>query len=150
VLVSQPAARHPGFRVPLTQAEVAIGRFFFIQRAQAVVGDSRMQTFEFLHATFGEYLAARLAVQLAVDLLGRRSPLMVGAPAADDDLLYALLSFAPLSSRQVLRFVTSMCKRLVPDADRRRPELSTATAPTVLPRSRHPPGTASTVPTWFC
>jgi hypothetical protein len=120
VLVSQPAARHPGFRVPLTQAEVAIGRFFFIQRAQAVVGDSRMQTFEFLHATFGEYLAARLAVQLAVDLLGRRSPLMVGAPAADDDLLYALLSFAPLSSRQVLRFVTSMCKRLVPDADRRR------------------------------
>ena len=117
-LLSQPAVRHPGFRVPLGQAEMAIGRFFFIQRAQAVVGDSRRQTFEFLHATFGEYLAARLAVQLASDLLRRRPPLMVGAPAADDDLLYALLSFAPLSSRQVLRFVTSMCKRQVPDADR--------------------------------
>jgi hypothetical protein len=117
-LLSQPAVQPAGFRAPLTQAETAIGRFFFVQRAQAVVGGSRLQTFEFLHATFGEYLAARLTVQLATDLLRRRSPLMVGATAADDDLLYALLSFAPLSSRQVLRFVTSICQRRVPGGDR--------------------------------
>ena len=67
-LLGRPAAQHAGFRTPLTQAEIAIGRFFFVQRAQAVLEGSRMQTFEFLHATFGEYLAARLTVQLATDL----------------------------------------------------------------------------------
>ncbi len=119
-LLGLPAAQHSGFRTPLTQAEIAIGRFFFVQRAQAVVEGSRMQTFEFLHATFGEYLAARLTVQLATDLLRRRSSLMVGTAMADDDLLYGLLSFAPLSSRQILRFVKSICQRQVPDNDRRR------------------------------
>jgi hypothetical protein len=119
-LLGRPAAQHAGFRTPLTQAEIAIGRFFFVQRAQAVVGGSRMQTFEFLHATFGEYLAARLTVQLATDLLRRRSSLMVGTGMVDDDLLYGLLSFAPLSSRQMLRFVKSICQRQVPDTERRR------------------------------
>ena len=119
-LLGRPAAPHAGFRTPLTQAEIAIGRFFFVQRAQAVVEGSRMQTFEFLHATFGEYLAARLTVQLATDLLRRGSSLLVGTAMADDDLLYGLLSFAPLSSRQILRFVKSICQRQVPDTDRRR------------------------------
>ncbi len=119
-LLGLPAAHHAGFRTPLTQAEIAMGRFFFVQRAQAVVEGSRMQTFEFLHATFGEYLAARLTIQLATDMLRRRSSLMVGTAVADDDLLYGLLSFAPLSSRQILRFVKSICQRLVSDTERRR------------------------------
>jgi hypothetical protein len=109
-----------GFRAPLTQAEAALGRFFFVQRAQAVLDGSRVQTFEFLHATFGEYLAARLTVQLATDLLARGSSLMVGRAAADDDLFYVLLSFAPLSSRQMLRFVKTLCRRQVLDAHRGR------------------------------
>ena len=119
-LLSRSAAQHAGFRTPLTQAEIAIGRFFFVQRAQAVLEGSRMQTFEFLHATFGEYLAARLTVQLATDLLGRRSSLMVNTAVADDDLLYGLLSFAPLSSRQILRFVKSICQWQVPETERRK------------------------------
>ena len=119
-LLGRPAAQHAGFRTPLTQAEIAIGRFFFVQRAQAVLEGSRMQTFEFLHATFAEYLAARLTVQLATDLLRRRSSLIVNAAMADDDLLYGLLSFAPLSSRQILRFLRNICQRQVPEADRRR------------------------------
>jgi hypothetical protein len=118
-LLGQTASRDAGFRTPLTQGEIALGRFFFIQHAQAMVAGSRLQTFEFLHATFGEYLAARLTVQLAAGLQKRRSPLMVGPAAADDDMLYALLSFAPLSSRQILRFVTSICSRQVPPAARR-------------------------------
>jgi len=118
-LLGRSAAQRAGFRTPLTQAEIAIGRFFFVQRAQAVLEGSRMQTFEFLHATFGEYLAARLTVQLATDLLRRRPSLMVNTAMADDDLLYGLLSFAPLSSRQILRFVKSICQRQVPDTDRR-------------------------------
>ena len=117
-LLGQPARQHAEFRTPLTQAEIAIGRFFFVQRAQAVLEGSRMQTFEFLHATFAEYLAARLTVQLATDLLRRRSSLMVNTAMADDDLLYGLLSFAPLSSRQILRFIKSICQRQVPDTDR--------------------------------
>jgi hypothetical protein len=120
LLSRDAAAQHAGFRTPLTQAEIAIGRFFFVQRAQAVLEGSRMQTFEFLHATFGEYLTARLTVQLATDLLRRRSSLTVGTAISDDDLLYALLSFAPLSSRQILRFVKSICQRQVPDTDRRK------------------------------
>jgi predicted NACHT family NTPase len=119
-LLGRPATQHAGFRTPLTQAEIAIGRFFFVQRAQAMLEGSRMQTFEFLHATFAEYLAARLTVQLATDLLGRRSSLIVNAAMADDDLLYGLLSFAPLSSRQILRFLKNICQRQVPEADRRR------------------------------
>jgi hypothetical protein len=119
-LLSRSAAQHAGLRTPLTQAEIAIGRFFFVQRAQAVLEGSRMQTFEFLHATFGEYLAARLTVQLATDLLGRRSSLMVNTAVADDDLLYGLLSFAPLSSRQILRFVKSICQWQVLETERRK------------------------------
>jgi hypothetical protein len=116
----QAATQVTSFRTPLTQAETALGRFFFVQRAQAVLGGSPMHTFEFLHATFGEYLAARLTVQLATDLLTRGPSLMVGKLTADDDLLYALLSFAPLSTRQILRFVKSLCHRQVPGADRLR------------------------------
>ena len=119
-LLGRPATQHAEFRTPLTQAEIAIGRFFFVQRAQAVLEGTRMQTFEFLHATFGEYLAARLAVQLALDMLRRRSSLMVNTAVADDDLIYGLLSFAPLSSRQILRFIKSICRWQVPETDRRR------------------------------
>ena len=118
-LLGRPAAQHAGFRTPLTQAQIAIGRFFFVQRAQAVLEGERMQTFEFLHATFAEYLAARLTAQLAADLLQPRSSLIVNAAIADD-LLYALLSFAPLSSRQILRFLQNTCQRQVPEADRHR------------------------------
>ena len=60
------------FRTPITHAGVALGRFFFIQRAQAVRDGNRLATFEFLHATFGEYLATRLAIQLIADLPNQR------------------------------------------------------------------------------
>jgi len=108
-----------GFRAPLTPAGIAVGRFFFVQRAQAIRDGSRLQTYEFLHATFGEYLAARLTVQLAADLLARRPVLTVGHAAADDDLLYALLSYAPLSSRQMLRHVRGNCTRQLAEPDQR-------------------------------
>jgi hypothetical protein len=88
-----------------------VGRFFFVQRAQAIRDGSRLETYEFLHATFGEFLAARLTVQLAADLLARRPVLTVGQAPAEDDLLYALLSYAPLSSRQMLRHVRGICAR---------------------------------------
>jgi hypothetical protein len=117
-------------RTPLTEADITLGRFFFIQSAQAIREGALLRAFEFLHATFGEYLAARLIMRLCVDMLGKRPPLTIG-PAVPDDkesfallsfalLSFALLSFAPLTSRQVLRFLRGSGARVVPAGDRRR------------------------------
>jgi hypothetical protein len=109
-----------GFQLPLSPGGIAVGRFFFVQRNQAISADTRLATFEFLHATFGEYLIARLTVQLAAGLAAQRPALAVGYARLDDDLLYALLSFGPLSARQMMRFVAGCCDRMVAAADRSR------------------------------
>ncbi|HET6860389.1 MAG TPA: hypothetical protein VFH94_25250 [Streptomyces sp.] len=111
------------FRARLDPAEIALGRFFFIQRAQALRDDQRLATYEFLHATFGEYLAARLAVQLLEGLLDQRPALSLSRVGVDDDLLYVLLSYAPLSSRQMLRFVGARIRLIGPEDRRRLGEL---------------------------
>ena len=108
------------FRTPLTGAGLALGRFFFIQRAQAVRDGTPLQTFEFLHATFAEYLVARLAVRLTAGLPSRQSALVVGPTHVDDDQMYALLSFAPLSSRQQLRFVRGCAARMLTPGEQNR------------------------------
>lgn len=76
------------------------GRFFFVHEAQAVVTEERLRSYEFMHATFGEHLAARLiegALRRPADTMAadRRA-------ALDDGELYALLSFAPLTDRAQL------------------------------------------------
>ncbi|MGW2230656.1 NACHT domain-containing protein [Streptomyces formicae] len=118
-LVGRAPARQSGFRAPLGQAEVALGRFFFVQRAQSIRDGQRLSTYEFLHATFGEYLTVRLTVQLVTRLLGHRPVLAMGSEPVNDDLLFALLSFAPLSSRQLLRFARARVEQL-PMEERRR------------------------------
>ncbi|MFC9004796.1 hypothetical protein ACFV2I_36395 [Streptomyces microflavus] len=109
----------PGFRTPLTAAETALGRFFFVQRAQSVRDGQVLATYEFLHATFGEYLAVRLTLHLLTELLAPRPALSLGNTRIDDDLAYALLSYTSLASRQMLRFARSLTGRL-PAAERRR------------------------------
>ncbi len=118
-LLGSASAATSNFRAPTGHADVALGRFFFIQRAQAIRDDARLQTFEFLHATFGEYLAARLAVQLVADMLGQRPALAVGPAVIGDELAFALLSYAPLSSRQILRFVQGIITRQIPNPSER-------------------------------
>jgi len=114
---SRPA-RTEAFRSPLTAGQELIGRFFFIQRAQAVQDGRALQTYEFLHATFGEYLVARLIVQMlrasaAAALAARAMPLQ--GPKPDDTMLKSLLSLTPLTTRgTVLPFVA----RLITPADR--------------------------------
>ncbi|MFI5685493.1 NACHT domain-containing protein [Streptomyces sp. NPDC051636] len=114
---TSPAAS--GFRTPLDVAEVALGRFFFIQRAQSMRDGRALATYEFLHATFGEYLVVRLALHVLTSLLTHRPSLSVAESSVDDDLAYTLLSYAPLSSRQMLRFAGSMIRR-IPAAERDR------------------------------
>ncbi|GHC67241.1 hypothetical protein GCM10010349_40000 [Streptomyces flavofungini] len=116
-LIGRASTRSSGLRAPLGRAEVALGRFFFVQRAQSIRGGQKLSTYEFLHATFGEYLAVRLAVRLLSGLLDHRPVLSMGSEPLNDDLMFALLSFAPLSSRQMLRFARARVERL-PEAER--------------------------------
>ncbi|MDQ3788425.1 MAG: hypothetical protein M3422_14430 [Actinomycetota bacterium] len=101
-----------GFRAPLGAAELVLGQFFFIQESQAFRGENRLHTYEFLHATFGEYLVARLTWQVLGGMVARElaadlTPL--GANPQNDGLLFALLSFAPLSSHpSVIGFLTEL------------------------------------------
>ncbi|MEU7572737.1 hypothetical protein [Micromonospora sp. NPDC049240] len=102
------AGRRDGLRAPLAAAEVVLGRFFFIHRARVEDEAQRRETYEFLHATFGEYLVARLTAQVVDDLVTRRgaASLTLTVEPVEDDLLHALLSYAVLSSRStVLVFI---------------------------------------------
>jgi hypothetical protein len=103
-----------GFRAPLTPGQEVVGRFFFIQRAQAVRDNQHLQSYEFLHATFGEYLVSRLTVRLLNDLTTREAAtsLPLRSASADDGLSYSLLSFTPLTGRgAILPFVRSALTR---------------------------------------
>jgi len=118
---SRPA-RTEEFRSPLTAGQELIGRFFFIQRAQAVQDGRALQTYEFLHATFGEYLVARLVVQAlrasaAAALAARAMPLH--GPKPDDAMLKSLLGLTPLTARgTVLPFVRTLLDATVRTAIR--------------------------------
>ena len=101
-----------------TEGQRVVGRFFFIHEARAGAQDGTvLRSYEFLHATFGEYLVARRILQeLRLVMALRRA---VSVPLGDcDGTLFTLLSFAPLTSRgQVVDFLTQMLLDL-PRADR--------------------------------
>ncbi|MDP9794722.1 hypothetical protein J2S43_003234 [Catenuloplanes nepalensis] len=101
------------FHRPVTAGQEMVGRFFFIQRAQAVQDDQRLQTYEFLHATFGEYLVARLVVAAVRDAAARsRARTLRLGPTDDDDLLQSLLGYTALVARaNVIPFVTALVAR---------------------------------------
>jgi hypothetical protein len=108
------ASPMPDLRAPLQAAEIVIGRFFFVHRAQASRDDTQLETYEFLHATFGEFLVARLTWHVLLNIAAREdaSTMSLGGAPADDDL-HALLSFAALSVRApVVGFLTGMASDL--------------------------------------
>lgn len=104
-------SRGHGGSTPLSAGEAVIGRFFFVRRAEAVRDSRVLRTYEFLHATFGEYLVARFTWRVLSDLLSveaARPRRLAGVPLDDSDL-YALLSFTPLTSRRpVLGFLAEL------------------------------------------
>ncbi|MEO6084463.1 MAG: hypothetical protein ABIQ18_15290, partial [Umezawaea sp.] len=105
--------KRDGLREPLGAGEAVLGRFFFVQRAEAVRDEKTLRTYEFLHATFSEYLVARLTWHTLRDLLGaeKSTPRLSRGRALDDSELYGLLSFAPLTTRQpVIRFLEEMAQ----------------------------------------
>lgn len=102
-----------GRAVALTIAERMAGRFFFrlfLHRDEAMRGQQAMlSTYEFLHASFGEFLVARWVVNELSRLKEqlRRSAEDPYPSAPDDAKLHALLSMAALSTREqrVLGFI---------------------------------------------
>lgn len=117
-LLPQQAPSYAGLRVALTEAETTIGRFFFIHRAEAFRGDQRLRSYEFLHATFGEFLVARLITCELHDLMtAERAEAMRVARRSrtDDSFLYALLSFAACAGRgPVVDFLVDALQPLPP------------------------------------
>ncbi|MDQ7903956.1 hypothetical protein RB614_05395 [Phytohabitans sp. ZYX-F-186] len=102
-------------RAPLGRAEIVLGRFFFVHRARAIRDGARLGTYEFLHATFGEFLVARMTFQALRDLAARdaAATLSFGTAPVDDDLLHALLSFSVLSVRTpVVGFLRGLLSQL--------------------------------------
>ncbi|WP_329259547.1 AAA family ATPase [Actinoallomurus sp. NBC_01490] len=100
-----------GMHAPLSAAQTVLGRFFFVHQAHAVRDQTRLTTCEFLHATFGEYLVARLVARELEELAGEaeRNARRARRTAPDDTFLYALLSFVPLSIRMATtNFLESM------------------------------------------
>ncbi|MCG8925825.1 NACHT domain-containing NTPase [Lentzea sp. CC55] len=88
-----------GMRKPLSESDRVVGRFFFVQCAKAMRDEEELRTYEFLHATFGEYLVARLTWCALMDLHdGASRPRRITGAQVDDSFLYALLSFTPLTS----------------------------------------------------
>ena len=102
LLRTGPTGPTTSVRRTLTVGETVLGRFFFIHEARARRDGQALQTYEFLHATFGEYLSARALERELADIVeddlrqSRRSRI---API-DDDFLHALLSFSAISQRR--------------------------------------------------
>ncbi|WP_416969127.1 hypothetical protein [Streptomyces sp. 4F14] len=96
------------------------GRFFFIHEARATYEEGGEHLwYEFLHATFGEYLAARkIARTLARCADGGRY----------DALLFALLSCAPLTDRA----------RIIDDVGKLLPATTADVLRTLFPRALYP------------
>lgn len=112
---SAARAAPAGLRAPLTAAQTVLGRFFFVHESQATRDDRRLSTYEFLHATFGEYLVARwvtteIAYLAETMSLARDRRRRI---TTDDALLHALLSYSPLTMRAThLAFLRERLRRL--------------------------------------
>jgi hypothetical protein len=112
-----PDREHTGFCKPLTTAQLLIGRFFFIHESRAVRDSdmTREHGYEFLHATFGEFLVAWLTIATLKDLAEERAfnARRVSGPHVDDSFLWAILSFAALTGRDsVVEFADGLLRRL--------------------------------------
>ncbi|MFI6293552.1 NACHT domain-containing protein [Nonomuraea sp. NPDC050790] len=110
-LLPAPPASSQGFLPALSLSQLAVGRFFFVHEAQAFQDERRLKTYEFLHATFGEYLVARLTAQEVRHLVAEAelSASRARRTSPNNAFLHALLSHAPLSSREsVMEFLREL------------------------------------------
>ncbi|GAA2829447.1 NACHT domain-containing protein [Kribbella solani] len=100
---------------PLTSADRVLGEFMFVHNPRA--DREQRSAYEFLHATFGEFLVAELILDLLVRLMRHHeleaTDLNPQPTSLDDTLLRRLLSHQPISTRLPIRlFVTELANRL--------------------------------------
>ena len=94
-----------GANLPIQAADLLLGRFFFVHMAQAKISgpdQEPLSAYEFLHATFGEYLVARMVAGALRSLVEQRIRQAEDpwAEPASDGTLYAVSSFASYASRE--------------------------------------------------
>ncbi|WP_052713437.1 ATP-binding protein [Streptomyces katrae] len=100
-LTADEADRDLGGLLGEAGSALLFGRFFFVHEAQALVAEECLRSYEFLHATFGEYLVARLVCD-ELERMGVGAGLAM-TTGCNNVVLRSLLSFVPLSDRaQVL------------------------------------------------
>ena len=115
---------------PVEAGQRIIGEFFFVHapEARTFTGPSEpapslenpstfqeppRRAYEFLHATFGEYLVARRVMDELIEVADKMFASRRGPTAPDDDLLYALLCHQPLAVRRsTLDFMGEICDNL--------------------------------------
>jgi hypothetical protein len=92
---------------PLDAGKRIIGEFFFVHAPEARTlsnhqtgGRQPQRAYEFLHATFGEYLVARRIIDELFGIPGAASSGRRGRTELHDDMLFALLSHQALAARQ--------------------------------------------------
>ena len=107
-----PGAPKPDRRAAASTVQLMAGRFFFrlfVHQDQAMRGDEALITYEFLHASFGEFLVAKWVVDELDRLTGDARQADQDLPD-DDALLHTLLSAAVLSGREqrALGFLTEL------------------------------------------
>jgi hypothetical protein len=100
----------------LSKAQLAVGRFYFVRRSEALLDSTRLNEYEFLHATFGEYLVARLVFHILsriVRLNEHEDPGLVSGSEPSDDDLWTLLSFTPFTDTpQAVGFLAELITKL--------------------------------------
>ncbi|GAB2981878.1 NACHT domain-containing protein [Saccharothrix stipae] len=147
----QSGARGVRDKLRLSSAQLAVGRFFFVHAARAAHDDQVLRTYEFLHATFGEYLVARLVHRLSLEVLAKeRAATSLYGRQEGTGWLEPVLSFASLTTRTpVISFLRELFDG-TPEADRA--ELHglftalVATAQHRLPGADHPDYLPRTLP----
>jgi hypothetical protein len=104
----------------LSPAQLLVGRFFFIHESRATrdtAGPER--SFEFLHATFGEFLAARHIVEALLDLAGERLHQRRRRGVIDPGPLHVATSFVTIARRAPL---WELCREMLTRLDPRQRE----------------------------
>lgn len=112
----------------LTPSQRATGKFFFVYKSEARPGDQKARSYEFLHATFGEFLTAWLAALALGDLVSFRDSenpdSTANAEKLNDGYLFAALSFHCLAERApITAFLHELLTHLSDDERERRRDL---------------------------